>query len=72
MAEQPQQLKNLSTALNDHSAEGIEILTSEPSRLFGLMLWLIAAMLLSAVLWSFIGKSPEIVSAQGAIRPDSE
>ena len=72
MAEQPQQLKNLSTALNDHSAEGIEILMSEPSRLLSLMLWLLMGMLIAGFIWSFFGKSPEIITAQGTIRPDSE
>jgi HlyD family secretion protein len=72
MAEQQQQLKHFSTALSDHSAEGIEILTSEPSRLFGLMLWLFVTMLLAALIWSFFGKAPEIVMAQGVVTPDSE
>jgi HlyD family secretion protein len=72
MTEQPQKLKHLSTALNDHSAESIEILTSEPSRLFGLMLWLLVAMLLAVLMWSFFGKAPEIVLAQGSVSPDLE
>lgn len=64
--------KSLRSALADHSFEGIEILTSQPSRLFGLMIWLILSMLLVALTWSFFGRAPEIVTAVGIASPDGE
>lgn len=64
--------KSLIDSLEDHGAEGIEIMTSQPSRLFGLMIWLILAMLLAALAWSFFGRAPEIVTARGTLGPDGE
>ncbi len=72
MAKKDKKLENFSVALADHSAEGIEIFTSEPSRLFGLMIWLITGLLMAGLVWSFIGKAPEMVVAPGTVNPDSE
>ncbi|EIJ35238.1 HlyD family efflux transporter periplasmic adaptor subunit [Thiothrix nivea] len=72
MADKKQGPEKLNIALADHSIEGIEIFTSEPSRLFGLMIWLISGLLLSGLVWSFFGKAPEIVVASGVVGPDTD
>lgn len=72
MEESKQKLKRLTQALEDHSAEGIEILASEPSRLIQLTIYLIGAILVVAFLWSFIGRADVIVTASGTLRPDSD
>lgn len=65
-------LQRLTDALGDHSAEGIEILASEPSKMIQGLIGLIAALLLVAFAWSFIGRADVIVSAGGALSPDSD
>jgi HlyD family secretion protein len=65
-------LKPLTQALEDHSAEGIAILTAEPSRLTGGVVVAMAALVLSALAWSFFGHADVLVTAQGALLPDSE
>ena len=72
MSDREDRLKRLSEALNDHSTEGITILSAEPSRLiFGIIL-AIVALICSALLWSFFGRADVIVSASGQLGPDSE
>ncbi len=72
MDENGAELKRLTQALEDHSAEGIEILASEPSRLIQLTISLIAGILVVAFLWSFIGHADVIVTATGTLGPDSD
>lgn len=72
MADKRQKLEKLNIALTDHSIEGIEIFTSEPSRLLGRMIWLISGLLVAGFVWSFFGKAPEIVVASGVVGPDTE
>jgi len=62
----------LTEALEDHAAEGIAILTAEPSRLTLAVVVAMAALVLSALTWSFFGHADVIVAAQGALLPDSE
>lgn len=62
----------LHEALHEHSAEGIAILTSEPSRLISATLYLLCGLLLSALAWSFIGRADVIVKVSGALGPESE
>lgn len=64
--------KQFSQALEDHSAEGIAILTSEPSDLIRATIWLMAALVIAALLWSFIGRSDVIVVANGTLAPEGE
>ncbi|RZI42823.1 HlyD family efflux transporter periplasmic adaptor subunit [Herbaspirillum sp. HC18] len=65
-------LKPLSEALEDHSAEGISILTAEPWRFTQATVLTMLALVLAALAWSFIGRADVIVIAQGALQPESE
>lgn len=62
----------LQDALEDHSAEGITILSSEPSRLIRVLILLLFALLLAGAAWSFIGHADVIVQAGGVLGPDAE
>jgi HlyD family secretion protein len=62
----------LTVALGDHSAEGIAILTAEPSRFTLGVVVATAGLVLSALLWTFFGHADVIVTAQGTLLPDSE
>lgn len=61
---------NLAEALEEHGAEGVEILTSEPSRLFQWTLYIMIALLLVALAWSFVGRADVIVKANGKLGPE--
>jgi HlyD family secretion protein len=65
-------LRPLTQALEDHGAEGIAILTAEPSRFTGGVVIAMAALVLSALIWSFFGHADVLVTAQGVLVPDSE
>ncbi|RJG05557.1 HlyD family efflux transporter periplasmic adaptor subunit [Noviherbaspirillum cavernae] len=65
-------LKPLTEALEDHSAEGIAILTSEPWRFTQAAVIAMVGLVLVALIWSFFGRADVIVTAQGALQPDSE
>jgi HlyD family secretion protein len=67
-----ERLKSLHVALEDHSAEGIAILTSEPSRLIRGTLLVIAGLLVSGLAWAFIGRADVIVTATGVLEPEGE
>ena len=69
--EEPE-LKRLAIALDEHSAEGIAILTSEPSRLIRGTIIVIAGLLLAALAWAFIGHANVIVTASGVLQPEGE
>src|SRR6202012_3416179 len=62
----------LSEALEDHSVEGIAILTAEPVRLARALIWGMVALVLAGLLWSFGGSAGVIVVAQGTLSPESE
>jgi len=66
------QLRPLNEALEDHSAEGIAILSAEPRKLTLLTVVTTAALVLCAVIWSFFGHADVIVAAQGTLAPESE
>ncbi len=72
MGSDDSEMKRLSDALADHSAEGVEILYAEPSRLFGALILLIGALLVAALIWSFFGRADVIVSASGVLAPREE
>ena len=61
-----------SNALEDHSAEGIAILTAEPSRLIRLTILVISALMLAIAGWAFIGRADVMVSASGVLQPEDE
>ncbi len=56
--------------LDSHGAEGISVLTSEPSGWMRAVILILIAMLVSAFIWSFIGKADVIVKATGTITPE--
>ena len=65
-------LRSLTEALEDHSAEGIAILTAEPWRFTQVTVIAMVALMLCALLWSFFGRADVIVTAQGTLLPESE
>jgi HlyD family secretion protein len=67
-----EKLRRLSSALEDHSAEGIEILYSEPSKIMRMTILLILSFVLAALVWSFFGRADVIVTATGVLSPDEE
>jgi HlyD family secretion protein len=62
----------LREALEDHSDEGVALLMAEPSRLARLAIASMLALVLAGLAWSFFGHADVIVSAQGALAPESE
>lgn len=72
MSEHDKQPKRLVAALEDHGAEGISILTSEPRPMIIAMIYLIVTMLAAGFVWSFIGRADVIVTAQGSLTPESD
>lgn len=65
-------LKPLTEALEDHSAEGIAILSAEPLRFMQASVVAMAALVVVALIWSFFGHADVIVAGQGTLIPDSE
>jgi hemolysin D len=65
-------LKPLAEALGDHSSEGIAILSAEPWRVLHAVIYTMLGLVLAALAWSFVGRADVIVTAQGALQPDSE
>lgn len=65
-------LRPLTEALGDHAAEGIAILTAEPSRLALAVIVALASLVASALAWSFFGRADVLVAAHGVLQPDSE
>lgn len=64
--------RSLTEALEDHSAEGIEILSAEPWRFTHATVMTMVALLLAALVWSFFGRADVIVTAPGTLVPESE
>ncbi|HVK56951.1 MAG TPA: HlyD family efflux transporter periplasmic adaptor subunit [Burkholderiales bacterium] len=65
-------LKPLTEALDDHSAEGISILMAEPWRFMYATVIAMVALVFAALVWSFFGHADVLVTAQGALLPESE
>jgi len=59
-------------ALGAHSSEGIAILTAEPWRALHALIYVMIALVLCALTWSFFGRSDVIVTEQGTLAPASE
>jgi hemolysin D len=68
----PSRLVPLADALGDHSSEGIAILTAEPWRALHALVYTMIALVLTGVVWSFIGRADVIVTEHGALAPASE
>jgi len=69
---QSNRLVPLADSLGDHSSEGIAILTAEPWRALHALIYTMIALVLSALVGSFIAKEDVIVTEQGALAPASE
>ncbi len=72
MAADDKKQQQLVAALAEHSSEGIDILSSEPSRLIRITILIVITMLLCGVAWSFVGRADVIVSVPGSLAPESE
>lgn len=72
MSTRVHRLMPLNQALSDHSAEGIAILTSEPWRFLHAVVYAMIGLVVAGLAWSFIGRADVIVTAQGALQPDTE
>lgn len=62
---------SLSHAIDDHSPEGVDILTSEPSRFAIATIYLLFAMVLVWAVWSFFGRADVIVTTPGVLAPEA-
>ncbi|WP_020206898.1 MULTISPECIES: HlyD family efflux transporter periplasmic adaptor subunit [Cupriavidus] len=65
-------LKPLHEALEDHSAEGIAILSAEPLKIMQVSVLVMVLLVLCALVWSFVGHADVIVTADGTLAPESE
>ena len=71
MSKNSDEHKSLQTALEDHSPEGLAILSSEPSVLIKLTVYLLSSVLLAALVWSFFGKADVMVTVSGKLGPET-
>ena len=62
----------LGEALEDHSAEGIGILTAVPWRFTQALVLAMVALVCTALVWSFFGHADVLVTAGGALVPASD
>ncbi|MES2150707.1 MAG: HlyD family efflux transporter periplasmic adaptor subunit [Pseudomonadota bacterium] len=65
-------LQALTEALEDHSAEGISILTAEPWRYTRALVYSMVALVVAALVWSFFGHADVLVTASGTLAPASD
>ena len=63
---------SLAEALQEHSAEGAEILFSEPAPLIRASVLLMSCLVVAAIAWSFFGHADVIVAAPGSLAPEDE
>ncbi len=62
----------LARALEDHSAEGVQILFAEPAPLLKRSLFLVLALVVSLIVWAFVGHADVIVTATGVLSPEED
>lgn len=72
MARKGNRLRPLVQALEDHSEEGVAVLTAEPWRFTSATIWTMVALVLAALVWSFFGRADVMVTAPGTLVPASE
>jgi hemolysin D len=68
----PDRLMQPSDALDDHSPEVLEILTTQPRRALQGFLYTMGALLVIAIGWSFIGRADVIATEQGVLASAAE
>lgn len=61
----------LNHLFDEHSAEGISILTDKPSKMMSTTIKLLFGLLVAGLLWSFFGRADVIVIAAGKVIPES-
>lgn len=62
----------LARALEDHSAEGAEILFSTPSALIKRSIMTMMATVVALIIWAFVGRADIVVSAPGVLSPEDD
>jgi HlyD family secretion protein len=72
MATSSKWLRPLTGALEDHSDEGVAILTAEPWRYLHAVIYTMVALVLVALAWSFFGRADVLVTAPGTLVPASD
>ena len=72
MSENPQALPPLAEAIHEHSAAGVDILYSEPSRIMRLSILALLAFVVAALVWSVFGYTDVIITARGQLVPEGE
>ena len=65
-------LKPLGEALDEHSAEGIGILTADPWRFTAATVYTMVALVFAGLVWSFFGHADVLVTSGGVLVPASE
>lgn len=68
----PHSLTPLTEALEEHSAEGISILTAEPWRFTQALVYSLVALVAAGLIWSFFGHADVLVTAGGTLVPASD
>jgi len=68
----PHSLTPLTEALEEHSAEGISILTAEPWRFTQALVYSLVALVATGLIWSFFGHADVLVTAGGTLVPASD
>ena len=63
MATSNKPARSLIGALEDHSDEGIGILTATPARLTHVAIYVMVALVLAGLAWSFFGRADVLVMA---------
>lgn len=66
------QPKKFTDALEEHGADGVEILIGKTSFLAHGVIYILMGLLLALLIWSFYGKTDVIISAEGRIDANSE
>jgi HlyD family secretion protein len=72
MATTSKWLPALTGALDDHSEEGVSILTATPWRYTHVTIVTMVALVLAALAWSFFGRADVLVTAPGTLVPASD
>jgi HlyD family secretion protein len=72
VASKGNRLRPLVQALEDHSEEGVGVLTAEPWRFTSASIYTMVALVLAGLVWSFFGRADVMVTAPGTLVPASE
>jgi len=62
--------RHFGEALEEHGAEGLEIMMGTSSFLARGLIYILAGVMVSVFIWSFFGKADVVVTAMGQIEPD--